>query len=123
MYKKLLRLGICAALALAGTGAMAACYNVYNSRGQLVERDANPPVNMSKHLRYTVPAKYGKGATMVFEAPVGSSCDGFTVKRAAQSRTTQNTDELLDNLARQYDWSRPSNQYRRSDGWIADVEF
>ena len=90
---------------------------------QLVERDANPPVNMSKHLRHTVPAKYGRGATMVFEAPVGSSCDGFTVKRQAKDRTTQNTDELLDNLAQQYDWSRPSNQYRRADGWIADVEF
>ena len=123
MYKKLLRLGICTALAFAGTSAMAACYNVYNSRGQLVERDANPPVNMSKHLRHTVPAKYGRGATMVFEAPVGSRCDGFTVKRQAKDRTTQNTDELLDNLAQQYDWSRPSNQYRRADGWIADVEF
>ena len=49
--------------------------------------------------------------------------DGFTVKRQAKDRTTQNTDELLDNLAQQYDWSRPSNQYRRADGWIADVEF
>ena len=41
MYKKLLRLGICTALFLAGTAASAGCYNVYDGRGRLVERDAN----------------------------------------------------------------------------------
>ena len=119
MYKKLLRLGICTALFLAGTAASAGCYSVYDGRGRLVERDANPLVNMSKHLRYTVPTKYGRGATMVFEAPVGSSCDGFTVKRSTKGqRTIQDTDALLDNLARQH-----AESMGRTDQWLADVKF
>ena len=121
MYKKLLRLGICTALFLAGTAASAGCYNVYDGRGRLVERDANPLVNMSKHLRHTVPAKYGRGATMVFEAPVGSSCDGFTVRRSTKGqRTIQDTDALLDNLARQHAESIGGG---RTAQWLADVKF
>ena len=123
MYKKLLRLGICTALFLAGTAASAGCYNVYDGRGRLVERDANPLVNMSKHLRHTVPAKYGRGATMVFEAPVGSDCDGFAVQRSTKGqRTIQDTDAVLENLARQHSDSR--GQLRgRTDRWLADVDF
>ena len=76
---------------------------------------------MSKHLRHTVPAKYGRGATMVFEAPVGSSCDGFTVKRSTKGqRTIQDTDALLDNLARQHAESIGGG---RTDQWLADVKF
>lgn len=123
MYKKMLRLNLCAALFLAATTASAGCYNVYNGRGKLVERDANPPVNMSKHLRHTVPAKYGRGATMVFEAPVGSACDGFSASRKGKSSSTlQDTDALLDNLARLHTDPRGQTKYR-TDQWLADVEF
>lgn len=124
MYKKMLRLSLCTALFLAGTAASAGCYNVYNGRGKLVERDANPPVNMSKHLRHTVPTKYGRGSTMVFEAPEGSSCEGFsTVRKGKKGGTTvQDTDALLDNLARLHTDPRGQIQYR-TDQWLADVEF
>ena len=77
MRKNLIRAGIGMIVAMSATAASAACYHVYNGRGQLVERSPGPPVNMSLHLRQTVPVKYGRGATMVFEAPAGTSCTDF----------------------------------------------
>ena len=101
MNRTLLRLGLCMTLALVGTTASAGCYHVYNSRGQLIERDANPPVNMSKHLRHTVPAKYGRGATMVFEAPLATPCGSFAATSTSRkARSIQDTEALLDNLVR-----------------------
>ncbi|MDO5653168.1 MAG: hypothetical protein Q4G39_03590 [Brachymonas sp.] len=122
MNKNLIRIGICAALALAGTTASAGCYSIYNSKGRLVARNPNPPVDMSKHLRHTVPAKYGRGSAMVFEAPVGTSCSDYSAAQTnRRTRTTQDTSEILDNLARQH---AGFGQVKwRSDGWIADVEF
>ena len=123
MNKTMLRLGFCVALALVGTTASAGCYHVYNGRGQLVDRDANPPVNMSRHLRNTVPAKYGRGSTMVFEAPMGTPCGSFSATRAGrQARSVRDTDALLDNLARLN--ADPRGLYSgRTDRWLADMDF
>ena len=123
MNKTLLRLGLCMALALVGTTASAACYHVYNGRGKLVERAANPPVNMSRHLRQTVPKKYGRGATMVFESPTGTPCGSFATTRSGkQAHAVQDTEALLDNLMRLN--ADPRGMYSgRTDRWLADVQF
>ena len=44
MNKTLIRLGVSMVMAMAGTAASAACYHVYNGKGQLVERGSRPPI-------------------------------------------------------------------------------
>jgi hypothetical protein len=51
---------------LVAAGAQASCYTVMNAKGDTVSESPNPPVDMSRQLHETVPAKYGPGATMVF---------------------------------------------------------
>ena len=122
MNKTLIRLGVSMAVAMAGTTASAACYHVYNGRGQLVERSSRPPIDMSQHLRQTVPVKYGRGATMVFEAPVGMNCSGFSTVRSRRSHSIQDTEAILDNVVRLNTDPRglPGG---RDDRWLADVRF
>ncbi len=122
MNKTLIRLGVSMVMAMAGTAASAACYHVYNGKGQLVERGSRPPINMGQHLRQTVPVKYGRGASMVFEAPEGTSCADFSVARSRRSHSIQDTEAILDNLVRLNADPRglPGG---RGDRWLADVRF
>ena len=55
------------ASALFSTTASAACYLVYAPDGQIVYRDAEPPVDMSRPLHQTVPSVM-PGARLVFSA-------------------------------------------------------
>lgn len=123
MNQTLLRTAVCSALLLACSVASASCYTVYNRRGKLVYRNADTPVNMSRHLRHTVPKKYGNGATMVFEAPLGTSCTQISnLRRKSKTRVVEDTDAVLENLARIN--AGPTSQLRgRTDQWLADVEF
>ena len=123
MHKNLIRAGVGMIVAMSATAATAACYHVYNGRGQLVERSPGPPVNMSLHLRQTVPVKYGRGATMVFEAPAGTACTDFsTLRTARRSRSIQDNGAILDNLARLNTDPR-GRLGGRDDRWLADVKF
>jgi hypothetical protein len=54
---------LCALLATGG--ASATCYAVY-SNNQLVYQSFERPVDMSRPLSETVPARFGRGASMVF---------------------------------------------------------
>lgn len=105
---------ILAALALSQS-AVAGCFTVYNSKGQLVKRGASSPVDMQYHLHQTVPARYGKGASMVF-ASTGESCGDYS-RPVAQKKTRKgkkaakgvgvdtaipNPDDVLENLAASY---------------------
>ena len=88
-----------------------------------MERSPGPPVNMSLHLRQTVPVKYGRGATMVFEAPAGTACTDFsTLRTARRSRSIQDNEAILDNLARLNTDPR-GRLGGRDDRWLADVKF
>lgn len=51
---------------LFGALAQAACYTVMDARGTVLSQTSTPPVDMSRPLHQTVPARYGKGAHMVF---------------------------------------------------------
>lgn len=53
-------------LSLGAAAAHADCYTVLNAKGKIISQSPNPPVDMSKPLHETVPAKFGAGATMVF---------------------------------------------------------
>lgn len=79
---------------------------------------------MSLHLRQTVPVKYGRGATMVFEALAGTACTDFsTLRTARRSRSIQDNDAfILDNLARLNTDPR-GRLGGRDDRWLADVKF
>ncbi len=71
-------------LALAGTQALA-CYTVYDRAGRVVYNEETPPVDMSRPLHETLPARF-PGAHMVFDEQ--ATCDSIVpVSRlAAASR-------------------------------------
>ncbi len=122
MHKNILRASVCAALVLAAaTSASAACYAVYNRKGQLVQQTALPPVDMSYQLHRTVPGKFGRGSVVVFEAPLGGTCYDFFAKQdKRKGKTIQDTTAILDNLARLH--TDPRGQIGRTDQWLADVQ-
>lgn len=62
MKKTLILLAGC----LLGASAFAACYNVMDSKGNIISQSPNPPVDMSEQLHETVPSKYGAGASVTF---------------------------------------------------------
>lgn len=119
----LLRTTVCGALLLACSVASASCYSVYNRKGKLLYRDYMTPVDMSTHLRRSVPKKYGRGATMVFEAPLGTSCTKISnLRKKSKYRTVKDTDAVLENLARIH--TNPRGRLQgRDDHWLADVDF
>lgn len=51
---------------LLAAAAQAACYTVMDARGVVVSQTSTPPVDMSLPLHQTVPARFGRGAHMVF---------------------------------------------------------
>jgi len=53
------------ALGLAAS-AQAGCYTVLGAQGQILSQTSTPPVDMSRPLHQTVPARWGPGAVMVF---------------------------------------------------------
>ena len=52
---------------LFSAAASASCYTVLNPKGTIVYQSPEPPVDMSLPLHQTVPVRFGKGTTMVFE--------------------------------------------------------
>lgn len=123
MNQTLLRTAVCGALLLACSAASAACYSVYSRGGKLLYRNAETPVDMGRHLRHSVPKKYGRGATMVFEAPLGSSCTEISnLRRKSRYRKVEDVDAVLANLAEQNLGAR-GRMRGRSDQWLADVDF
>lgn len=76
-----LRFGVLlgAGVVLAGA-AQAACYTVMDTQGVVLSQTSTPPVDMSRPLHETVPARYGRGAHMVFgvaDAPCGPPADAW----------------------------------------------
>jgi hypothetical protein len=57
---------LAAALLTAAAGAQAACYTVFDAKGNIISESPNPPVNMAYQLHQTVPYKYGTGARLVY---------------------------------------------------------
>ena len=115
LLRTVLRTACCAALALTGSLAGASCYTVYNGKGKIVQQTAKPPVDMRYPIRHTVPKKFGKGATMTVEAPVASTClDYIPAAEKRGSKTSQDTDVLLDNLVQEHlertGWAPPGQQ-------------
>jgi hypothetical protein len=82
----------------AAAGQALACYTVYDRSGRVIYQDAAPPVDMSRPLRETLPARF-PGAHMVFDTqadcasvspplPAVSASEGaplLTDRRTAQS--------------------------------------
>lgn len=74
---------------LLATAAQAACYTVLDARGVVVSQTSTPPVDMSRPLHQTVPARYGRGAHMVFGVaepncgPVADPWSGAATPRPA----------------------------------------
>lgn len=60
-------------LALAGTQALA-CYTVYDRAGRVVYNEETPPVDMSRPIHETLPARF-PGAHMVFDEQ--ATCDSI----------------------------------------------
>lgn len=123
MNKILFRTAICSAVLFANSTASASCYAVYNSKGKLLYRNTDAPVDMGVHLRHSVPKKYGSGATMIFEAPLGTSCSEISnLRKKSGYHTVNDTEAVLENLARKR--SNPRGRLQgRDDQWLADVDF
>jgi hypothetical protein len=70
-------------LALAGTHALA-CYTVYDRNGGVVYNEETPPVDMSRPIHETLPARF-PGAHMVFDEQ--AACDSIVpLSRLAEAR-------------------------------------
>ena len=60
--------------ALCACWASAACYSVRDAQQKLVYQAQETPVDLSRRLGDTVPARFGRGATMLVDA-VGTDCE------------------------------------------------
>ena len=113
-----------AAALLAAAGVQASCFTVYNARGHMVQRSAEPPVNMAYQLHQTVPRRFGRGASMVFENST-SRCIDYENRRSVRlsrhggAHARDDTNSILDDMASAY---RGSAGYR-TDTWLADVKL
>lgn len=88
-----LKLALLSALAFSSVNAMAGCYTVYDRSNQVVYNAQTPPVDMSRPLHETLPARY-PGGHMVFGA--GSDCPRHaTAPVATPARTTGKPAPLL----------------------------
>lgn len=79
------------------TAASAACYVVYAPDGQIVYRDAEPPVDLSRPLHQTVPSVL-PGARLVF-SPDSYGCES-PVNRLAQGQAAGAADAPTSRQAR-----------------------
>lgn len=103
--KKFFHAGVCALLALIGTtAAHAGCYSIYNGKGTLEYRSDEPQVDMSYQLHRTMPKKFGRNSSMVFESPTNTAgrCVEYSRRATKQNRATQDMDVILQNLADRY---------------------
>lgn len=64
---KLNQLVLCSLLGFAATQALA-CYTVYDNADRVVYQSPNPPVDMSRPLHETLPARFPGAAHMIFDA-------------------------------------------------------
>ena len=86
--------------AVAGA-ASASCYTVLDSRGNIVYRVAEPPVNMSYQLHQVVPQRFGNGSMMVF-ALERTACAAMGAEVGRRGGPAA-VDEVVSNLAARYE--------------------
>lgn len=88
-----LKLALLSALAFSSVNAMAACYTVYDGSNRVVYNAQTPPVDMSRPLHETLPARY-PGGHLVFGP--GSDCPrDVTAPVAIAARNTGKAAPLL----------------------------
>lgn len=76
-------------------GALAMCYEVYSGE-RLVYRSTQTPVDMSRPLRETVPAAFGRGSTLMFFPEV----EGCTSQDARVSAPVLTNEDVGSSFAR-----------------------
>lgn len=89
---KIIRWALCPLLALGAAQALA-CYTVYDEANRLVYQSQTPPVDMSRPLHETLPARF-PGGHMIFDA--AAECPVInSVAQGAGGRTSSSISPLL----------------------------
>jgi hypothetical protein len=66
------------------------CYIVYDSAGKMIYQSSGAPVDMESQFSVTVPKRFGRGSSMVYETG-GKSCETIDVSVQKEAKSSESS--------------------------------